>query len=75
MIQRYAHIQFIEKFDPDEVSMIIHHKKGEYVKFEDHEGKINVAIDGLKNLRNSNMQNVPAEQYNTYVDTLILALK
>ena len=75
MIQRYAHIQFIDKFDPDEVSMIIHHEKGEYVKFEDHDGKISMGIAGLKNLRDSNMQGIPAALYNEYVNSLIEALK
>jgi len=72
MIQRHDLVVFTSH---DSDAGIYPIDSGGWVSYEDYIEMRDLAIDGLKNLRSSNMQNVPAGQYNNYVDNLIEALK
>ena len=75
MIKRYSHIQFIERYESDEVSMMFEIECGEYVKYSDYRSKLNLAIEGFKNLKHCRIGENSATELNEYVVGMIESLQ
>ena len=67
-------IQFIDRLDPDEVSMMYPRDYGEWVKYKDVEAKIEGYKEALKQLRNCNAEMMTSGQLNDYVDGVLSAV-
>ena len=79
-MKRYCMLQFIERLDPDEVSMMYPIIDGRWIKYGDylediekHINKIALLKDGLKSLKNCKIDFNSPEELNLYVTNLLEA--
>ena len=75
MINRFCMIQFVEAPDPDNVSIMHLMSDGNWVKYDDHKEKIDLAVSIFEGLKNVSLNNTTAEELNTIVTQAIEALK